>query len=134
MEKTLVLIKPDAVRKNIVGKIITMYEENGLVVEGIYNRQCDEDILSKHYAEHVKRDFYPELVSFMMTSPIIVLKLSGENAIEKVRALNGATNPKKCRPGTIRYIHGESVQVNTVHGSANLEDAKRELKIWFGPE
>lgn len=134
MEKTLVLIKPDAVQKNIVGRIISMYEENGLVIEGLYNRQCDEDILSQHYAEHVNRDFYKGLLTFMMTCPILVLKLSGQDAIEKVRALNGATNPAKCRPGTIRYIYGQSVQVNTVHGSANAEDAKREIEIWFGPE
>ena len=134
MEKTLVLIKPDGIKKNIVGRIIAMYEENGLVVEGIYNRQCDEAILSKHYAEHLNRDFYPDLLKFMMSCPIVVLKLSGKDAVEKVRALNGATNPLKCRPGTIRYIYGESVQVNTVHGSANIEDAKRELEIWFGPE
>ncbi len=134
MEKTLVLIKPDAVEKNIIGRIISMYEDNGLVIEAMYKKQCEESIFAKHYAEHIHRDFYASLLKFMMSSPIVVLKVAGQGAVEKVRSLNGATNPLKCRPGTIRYIFGESVQVNTVHGSANLEDAKRELEIWFGPE
>jgi len=134
MEKTLVLIKPDAIKKNIVGKILNMYEENGLVIEALYTRQCDQALLEKHYAEHVNRDFYPSLVAFMMSSPIIAIKISGQGAVDKVRALNGATNPAKSQPGTIRYIYGESVQANTVHGSANKDDAKRELEIWFGPE
>lgn len=131
MEKTLVLIKPDAVSKNLIGKIISMYEENGLVVDGMYKRKLDEDILRIHYAEHVDRDFYPSLVKFMLEDEVVVLRIAGDDAIQLVRDINGATNPAKCRPGTIRYILGESVQRNTVHGSANLEDAKRELNIWF---
>lgn len=134
MEKTLVLIKPDAIQKNIVGRVIAMYEENGLLINQIYSKKCDDDILSKHYAEHVQRDFYPSLLDFMKESQIIVMSVVGENAVEKVRALNGATNPKKSKPGTIRYIYGESVQRNVVHGSASVEEAKRELEIWFGPE
>jgi nucleoside-diphosphate kinase len=131
MEKTLVLIKPDAVEKNLIGRIITMYEQNGLIIEGLYKRQLDEEILAKHYQEHVERDFYPSLLKFMQESEVVVLKVAGEDAISKVREINGATNPAKARPGTIRYIYAESVQRNTVHGSANQEDAKRELSIWF---
>lgn len=134
MEKTLVLIKPDAIKKNIVGRVIAMYEENGLLINQLYSKHCEDDILSKHYAEHVQRDFYPSLLDFMKESQIIVMSLVGENAVERVRALNGATNPQKSRPGTIRYIYGESVQRNVVHGSASVEEAKRELEIWFGPE
>lgn len=131
MEKTLVLIKPDAVTRNLIGRIITMYEENGLIVDGLYKRQLDVDILAEHYAEHINRDFYPALITFMQETEVVVLKISGDNAVSLVREINGATNPAKSRPGTIRYIFGESVQRNTVHGSANLEDAKRELSIWF---
>lgn len=131
MEKTLVLIKPDAVQKHLIGRIITMYEQNGLVIDGMYMRQLDEAILSEHYAEHVERDFYPSLLAFMQEGEVVVLRVSGDDAVSKVREINGATNPAKSRPGTIRYIYGESVQRNTVHGSANIEDAKRELEIWF---
>lgn len=131
MENTLVLIKPDAVQKNIIGKIIKMYEENHLRIENMYMRILDEEILARHYEEHINRDFYPSLVEFMQESPVVVLNIAGEDAVNKVREINGATNPKKSRPGTIRYIYGESVQRNTVHGSATPEDAKRELTIWF---
>lgn len=131
MEKTLVLIKPDAVKKHIIGKIIGIYEENGLVIEGMYKRQLDKAILEKHYEEHITRDFYPSLVEFMMEDEVVALKVSGDNAIQLVRDINGATNPQKARVCTIRYIYGESVQRNVVHGSANKEDAKRELEIWF---
>lgn len=131
MEKTLVLIKPDAVSKNLIGKIISMYEENGLVVDGMYKRKLDEDILRVHYAEHVNRDFYPSLVEFMLEDEVVVLRIGGENAVQLVRDINGATNPAKSRPGTIRYILGESVQRNVVHGSADLDEAERELNIWF---
>ncbi|MBN2793856.1 MAG: nucleoside-diphosphate kinase [Clostridia bacterium] len=131
MENTLVLIKPDAVQKNIIGKIIKMYEENHLKIENMYMRTLDQDILARHYEEHINRDFYSSLVAFMQESPVVVLNISGEDAVSKVRGINGATNPNKSRPGTIRYIYGESVQRNTVHGSATIEDAKRELSIWF---
>jgi nucleoside-diphosphate kinase len=131
MENTLVLIKPDAVTRNLIGKIIKMYEENHLKVENMYMRTLDEDILAKHYAEHVNRDFYPSLIEFMQETPVVVLNIAGEDAVNKVREINGATNPSKSRPGTIRYIYGESVQRNAVHGSANIEDAERELSIWF---
>jgi len=131
MEKTLVLIKPDAVKRHLIGRIISIYEDNGLVIEGMYKRQLDKAILAKHYEEHLERDFYPSLIDFMMEDEVIVLKVAGDNAIQIVRDINGATNPSKARPATIRYIFGESVQRNLVHGSANLEDAKRELEIWF---
>ncbi|MBI9014373.1 MAG: nucleoside-diphosphate kinase [Clostridiales bacterium] len=131
MERTLILIKPDAVKRHLIGRIISIYEDNGLIIEGMYKRQLDKAILEKHYEEHVNRDFYPSLLEFMMEDEVIVLKVAGENAVQVVRDINGATNPSKARPATIRYIYGESVQRNVVHGSANLEDAKRELEIWF---
>lgn len=131
MEKTLVLIKPDAVSRSLIGRVIQFYEENGLTIDKLYKRKLDEEVLEKHYAEHVNRDFYPSLIKFMQEDEVVVLQLSGEDAIQKVRDINGATNPSKARPGTIRYIFGESVQRNVVHGSANAEDAERELKIWF---
>lgn len=131
MEQTLVLIKPDAVKRGLIGKIISIYEENGLMIEALYKKQLDREILSRHYAEHVNRDFYPSLVEFMLEDQVVVMKVAGPDAIQLVRDINGATNPSKARPCTIRYIYGESVQRNIVHGSANAEDAKRELEIWF---
>jgi len=131
MEKTLVLIKPDAVSRKLIGRIINMYEENHLNIDALYKRALDEDILSRHYEEHINRDFYPSLVKFMQEGEVVVMQVSGDNAIAKVRDINGATNPDKARPCTIRYIYGESVQRNVVHGSANVEDAKKELDIWF---
>jgi nucleoside-diphosphate kinase len=131
MEKTLVLIKPDAVSKSLIGRVIQFYEENGLKIDKLYKRQLDNDILEKHYAEHRERDFYPSLLTFMQEDEVVVLQVSGEDAINRVREINGATNPNKARPGTIRAIFGETVQRNVVHGSANKEDAQRELRIWF---
>lgn len=131
MEKTLVLIKPDAVSKGLIGRIIGIYEENGLTISGIYKRQLDKDILAKHYEEHVHRDFYPTLIDFMMENEVVVMAIEGEGAVQRVREINGATNPSKARPCTIRYIYGETVQRNVVHGSASIEEAERELSIWF---
>ncbi len=131
MERTLVMIKPDAVNKKLIGRIITMYEENGLLIEDMYMSHLDKDALEKHYNEHVERDFYHALIRFMTEREVVVLKIQGENAVEVVREINGATNPSKARPGTIRYLFGEDVQRNSVHGSASVEEAERELKIWF---
>jgi len=131
MENTLVLIKPNAVKRKLIGTIIKMYEENGLQIEDMYFTNASKEILAKHYEEHIARDFYPNLVEFMMSGKIVVLNISGEDAVNKVRLINGATNPKKANPCTIRYLYGEDVQKNAVHGSADIKDANRELKIWF---
>lgn len=131
MEKTLVIIKPDAVKKKLIGRILGIYEENGLYVDKMYMTNATEAILAEHYAEHVERDFYPKLVQFMLSGPMVVMQLSGEMAISKTRKINGATNPAKADVCTIRYLYGESVTVNCVHASANAEDALRELDIWF---
>jgi len=131
MEKTLVLIKPDAVKRKLIGKILSIYEENGLKISRLYKRHLDKELLAKHYEEHILRDFYPSLVEFMLEDEVVVVEVEGENAVQLVRDINGATNPTKARPCTIRFIYGESVQKNVVHGSADLKDAERELSIWF---
>lgn len=131
MEKTLVLIKPDAVQKQLVGRILMMYEENGLVIEDIYKKHADENFLAKHYEEHIGRDFYPGLVEFMSSAPVFAVMVSGENAVEIVRQINGATNPKNAAPGTVRFLFGTDVRMNCVHGSATLEEAEREVALWF---
>jgi nucleoside-diphosphate kinase len=131
MEKTLVLIKPDAVSKKQVGKIISVYEENRLNIESIKILIPDEDILSRHYQEHIRKDFYRDLATFMKSDRVVALVLSGENAIEKVRRINGKTDPDQAEIGSIRNIFGTNITMNAVHGSANPIDAKREIEIWF---
>jgi nucleoside-diphosphate kinase len=131
LEKTLVLIKPDAVAANNIGKIISMYEENGLKIGDLYMCIPTEEVLARHYEEHKDKPFYPGLVEFMTSGKIVVVLAEGENAVEVVREINGVTNPASARPGTIRYLYGASVSNNAVHASATLEDASRELSIWF---
>ncbi len=132
MEKTLVLIKPDAVEKKFVGEIIAFYERNGLQIQEMKWMYASEPLLRRHYEEHVSRDFYPELQAFMLSGPIVAICFKGEEAIEAVRDMNGSTNPAKARYGTIRHMFGESVQRNAVHGSADKEQAAREVELWFG--
>lgn len=131
MERTLVLLKPDAVKRDLIGQILTMYENKGLKVEALYKKHVDKELLDQHYIEHINRDFYPELADFMSSGPVVAVRLTGQNAINKVRAINGATNPKNSAPGTIRFKYGRDVQNNCVHGSASIEEAERELALWF---
>jgi len=132
MEKTLVLIKPDAVEKNIIGKIISMYEENDLVVGQCKTILTNKEILEKHYEEHIGKDFFEDLIDFMINKRVFALIIEGKDAVNKVRKINGLTDPNKAERGTIRKLYGTSITQNAVHGSASLEDAKREIKIWFG--
>jgi len=133
-ERSLVIIKPDAVSKKLVGKIISIYEENGLRIEAAYTTIPTRERLAEHYAEHVERDFYEPLLSYMSGGMVLVMIVSGQNAVEVVREINGATNPAKARPCTIRYKYGTNVQQNVVHGAASNEDSEREIKIWFPNE
>tara|TARA_Y100001933_G_scaffold252963_1_gene292651 strand:- start:341 stop:748 length:408 start_codon:yes stop_codon:yes gene_type:complete len=130
-ERTLVIIKPEAVKKKLIGKIISTYEENGLRIEDAYTTVPSKSMLSKHYEEHVGRDFYDPLLEFMSSGLVVVMVVTGENAVEVVREINGATNPAKARPCTLRYKYGTNVQMNVVHGAATIEDAEREIDIWF---
>lgn len=131
MEKTLVLIKPDAFGKNHTGDILKRYEDEGLKIVAAKVMQMDKRIAAIHYAEHVEKPFYPDLVEFMTSAPLMALVLGGENAIERVRKINGATNPAKADEGTIRKLFAESVTKNAVHASDSAESAAREIKIFF---
>lgn len=131
MESTLVLIKPDCVKAGLVGRIIGFYEDNKLQIDGLYQAVPSMDILKQHYLEHLGRDFYDSLLAFMSSGPVVAIKLTGHNAVAIVRNLNGATDPRKSEPGTLRYLYGQSVQQNAVHGSADPTSAKRELDLWF---
>lgn len=131
MEKTLVLVKPDAFGKGYTGRILGRYEAKGLKIKALKLLQMTPELAARHYAEHVGKPFYPSLVSFMTSAPLVALVLAGEGAIDKVRALNGATDPKKAAPGTIRAEFAESMSLNAVHASDSVENAEREIAIFF---
>lgn len=131
MEKTFVIIKPDAVRARLVGSIIRLYEQDGLSIEQMDLRSIDGAFADQHYAEHVERDFYPPLREFMTSGPLVAMVLSGDDAVAKVREINGATDPAQAAPGTVRAFWGTSVRENCVHGSDGAESAEREIGLWF---
>ena len=130
-ERTLVLLKPDAVRRGLVGEVLSRFEAKGLVIVAMEHRTIDADQADRHYAEHVDRDFYPPLRDFVTSGPLVALVLEGDEAIEVVRAINGATDGRKAAPGTIRGDLSLSNRENLVHGSDSAESAERELAIWF---
>ena len=131
MEQTLVLIKPDGLKNRLVGEIIKRYENDGLQIKAIRLVAPDEKLLTQHYEEHRERSYFKEMMAFMMSGPIIAMVLGGENAIEKVRALNGKTNPADADKGTIRGDLAEDLRHNLVHGSDSENSAKREITLWF---
>jgi len=131
-DRTLVLLKPDAVERGLVGQILTRFETKGLKVVAMDLRSLDADTLARHYEEHVGKGFYADLVTFMSRGPVVALALEGpEDTWEVVRAMMGATNPLKSAPGTIRGDFGTLFTENLVHGSDSLASATRELGIFF---
>ena len=131
MEQTLSIIKPDAVAKNVIGKIIDRFESNGLKIVAMKRLQLSVADASAFYAVHAERPFFGELVEFMTSGPVVVMVLEGENAVAKNRELMGATNPKEAKAGTIRADFAESIDANAVHGSDSLENAKIEINFFF---
>jgi nucleoside-diphosphate kinase len=130
--RTLVLLKPDAVERGLVGAITSRFENKGLRLVGMELRTLDKAILERHYEEHVGKGFYAELVEFMSRGPVVAMALEGpEDTWEIVRAMMGATNPAKSAPGTIRGDYGTLFTENLVHGSDSAESAARELGIFF---
>ncbi len=130
-QRTLVLLKPDAVQRGLVGEILSRYEAKGLSVVAMELRTIDAAQSDRHYAEHVERDFYPPLREFVTSGPLVALVLEGDSAVEVVRALNGATDGRKAAPGTIRGDLSLSNRENLVHGSDSPESAAREIALWF---
>ncbi len=130
-ERTLVILKPDTVRRGLVGEVLSRYEAKGLSIVALEQRTIDAAVADQHYAEHVERDFYPPLRDFVTSGPLVVLVLEGDQAIEIVRALNGATDGRKAAPGTIRGDLSVSNRENLVHGSDSAESAAREIGLWF---
>jgi nucleoside-diphosphate kinase len=130
-QRTLVLLKPDTVRRGLVGEILSRFEAKGLRIVAMEHRTVDVAQADAHYAEHVERDFYPPLRAFVTGGPLVALVLEGDEAVDVVRALNGATDGRKAAPGTIRGDLALSNRENLVHGSDSPESAEREIGIWF---
>lgn len=130
-ERSFVLLKPDAVRRGLVGAVLSRFEAKGLKIIALEMRQVDGDLADQHYAEHVDKDFYPPLRNFVTSGPSIAMIVEGDQAIDVVRALNGATDGRKAAPGTIRGDYSLSNRENLVHGSDSAESAAREIKLWF---
>lgn len=130
-ERTLVLIKPDAVARGLVGEVLSRFERKGLTIIAMELRTVDGEMSDQHYAEHVERDFYPPLRTFITSGPLVALVLEGDEAIAAVRHLNGATDGRKAEPGSIRGDLALSNRENLVHGSDSPESAAREMALWF---
>lgn len=130
-ERSLVLVKPDAVRRGLVGEIIGRFERKGLVIEAMELRTMDASLADEHYADHVDKGFYPPLKEFMTGGPLVALVLAGDQVIDVVRAMIGATDGRKAAAGTIRGDLSLSNRENLVHASDSPESAKRELALWF---
>lgn len=133
-QKTLSIIKPDAVGKNHIGEIITRFEKKGLQVVAAKMKHLSKEEAEGFYAVHKARPFFKDLVSFMITGPVLIMVLEGEDAIKKNRDIMGATNPKDAAPGTIRADFASSIDENAVHGSDAPETASFEISYFFGPE
>jgi nucleoside-diphosphate kinase len=130
-EQTLVLIKPDAVKRRLAGEILGRFEARGLALRGAKFVHVDRELAERHYAEHVDKPFFGELVEFITSSPTLALVLEGESAIEVVRTTMGATNPVNAAPGTIRGDLALAMPDNLVHGSDSPESAEHEIGLWF---
>ena len=131
-EQTLSIIKPDAVAKNVIGKIYTRFEENGLKIVQAKMAHLSKEEAEGFYSVHKERPFFNDLVTFMTSGPVMIQALEGDNAVLKNRELMGATNPQEAAPGTIRADFAESIDANAVHGSDSLENAKIEIEYFFG--
>jgi nucleoside-diphosphate kinase len=131
LEQTLSIIKPDGVERNLVGKIIALFEENNIRVAALKKKQLSKQEAEAFYAVHSERPFFGELVDFMTRSPVVVMCLEGENAIQRNRDIMGATNPAEAAAGTIRKLFAQSIGENTVHGSDSPETAKNEVAFFF---
>lgn len=134
IEKTISIIKPDAVAKNVIGEIYSRFEKSGLKVVAAKMKQLSKEDAEGFYAVHKERPFFNDLVSFMTSGPVMIQVLEGENAVLKNRELMGATNPKEAAAGTIRADFAESIDANAVHGSDSLENAAIEIAYFFKPE
>jgi nucleoside-diphosphate kinase len=132
IENTFVMVKPDGVARGLVGDVVARFERKGLSLERMRMLEMDEDMAGRHYAEHVDKPFYDDLVAFITSGPVVAMEWSGESAVAVSRTLMGPTNPVEAPPGTIRGDFALEITTNIVHGSDSLTSAERELAIFFG--
>ena len=132
MERTFVMIKPDGVSRGLIGEVISRFERKGLTLNKLRMLTIDEGLARRHYAEHVDKAFFADLLSFITSGPVVAMEWSGDRAVSASRAVMGATDPMKAGPGTIRGDFGLAVTQNLVHGSDSPESAERELSLFFG--
>lgn len=130
-QNTFIMVKPDGYRRGLIGEIITRFERKGLSLEKIRGLQIDEALARRHYAEHVDKPFFPDLLAFITSGPVVAMEWSGDDAVAAARAIMGATNPADAGPGTIRGDFGLQVTENLVHGSDSPASAERELGLFF---
>ena len=133
-ERTLILFKPDAVQRRLVGRILARIEDKGLRIVGLKMMEVTGDLAKRHYAEHVDKPFYPSLEEFITSGPVIALVAEGPSAISVVRTVLGATNGREAAPGTIRGDFGQSRQMNLLHGSDGVTAAEKEIGIYFSAD
>jgi nucleoside-diphosphate kinase len=133
-ERTLVLVKPNGVERGLIGELISRYERRGLHIAALKLLVVEREVAERHYAEHVDKPFFEELVSFITRGPIVAMVIEGPSAVQVVRDMNGATNPLKAAPGTIRGDLALDMGENVVHGSDGVESGLREIALYFSPE
>jgi nucleoside-diphosphate kinase len=131
IEKSVVLIKPDGVERNIIGNILSCYEDNGLKIVALKLMRATREIAEKHYSQHKGKDFYEELITFITRNPLCAVIIQGEDAVTRIRSINGATSPTDAAEGTIRHRYARSKTENCVHASDTVESAKEEIALWF---
>ena len=134
MERTLVLLKPDALHRRLVGDLVARFERKGLTLVGLKMVHASKELAEKHYAVHAARPFYQSLIGFLTSGPTVAIVLEGREAVAAVRGLMGLTDGVKSAPGTIRGDYAISIQNNLVHGSDSVDNAKAEIALWFKPE
>ncbi|GEK89101.1 nucleoside diphosphate kinase [Alkalibacterium putridalgicola] len=131
-ERTLVIIKPDGVERNLTGHLLKEFERNDLRISRLKMMQADMELARKHYAELADKPFFNKLLDYITRGPLVVCVIDGEEAVHRVRELVGDTDPKVARPNTIRTLYGKDKTENTIHASDSVESAEREMMLWFG--
>lgn len=134
MERTFIMLKPDAVQRGLVGEVIARFEKKGLKLAGMKLIQVDRTLAEGHYAEHRGKGFFEPTVSYIMSSPVVAIVWEGKNGVALARELMGATNPSNANPGSIRGMYGMDISRNIIHGSDSVASAEREIALYFKPE
>ncbi|MBU9723950.1 MULTISPECIES: nucleoside-diphosphate kinase [Bacillaceae] len=134
MERTFLMVKPDGVQRNLVGEIVSRFEQKGYTLVGAKMLAVSKELAETHYGEHKERPFFGELVGFITSSPVFAMVWEGENVISEARKMMGATNPQEATPGTIRGDYGIQVSKNVIHGSDSVESAAREIDLFFNED